>query len=213
MKVGVTYSNPDKLEPYLAALRGAGLEPVALGYDKPASLAGLRGLVLSGGPDLDTSLYGEPREGAEDPVRERDTMELALLGQALHLDVPLLCICRGLQLFNVFHGGTLHQHLSNTDFHRQKDVLDAHYVTIEPNSALAHAIGGQAKTVNSRHHQAAKRVGRGLIVSARAAGVVEALERPGRRMALAVQWHPEDRVEADERDRMLFAAFARAVEA
>jgi gamma-glutamyl-gamma-aminobutyrate hydrolase PuuD len=212
MTVGITYSNAGKLQPYLEALRSAGLEPVPLHYGQPASVSGLHGLVMSGGPDLDPSLYGQKPDGSEEPVRERDTFELALLGQALHLDIPILCICRGLQLFNVFHGGTLYQHLANTDVHRQRETLDAHEVSIEPNSLLAHATGDAPKPVNSRHHQAVHRVGCGLVVSARSPdGIIEGLERPGRRLALAVQWHPEDRVQADERDRRLFAAFARAV--
>jgi putative glutamine amidotransferase len=211
MKVGVTYSNPEKLESYCAALRAVGLDPVPLIAGKPYSLDGLSGLLISGGPDLDPALYGEEPDGSEEPVPDRDQMEMSLLGDALNRDLPVLCICRGLQLFNVWHQGSLHQHLESTETHRQKKAFDAHTVAVEPGTQLAAAMGAAEYPVNSRHHQGVKELGQGIVVSARAHdGMIEGLERPDRRFAVAVQWHPEDRIASSEHDRRLFEAFARA---
>jgi putative glutamine amidotransferase len=117
--------------------------------------------------------------------------------------LPVLAICRGMQLFNVVHGGALTQHL---DSHNSPDGL--HHIHVVPNSRLAAIIGEGEHAVNSRHHQAVGRVGGGLMVSARSGdGVIEALERPGEAFAVAVQWHPEDRVLVSQADRKLFEAF------
>jgi putative glutamine amidotransferase len=108
-----------------------------------------------------------------------------------------------MQLFNVFHEGTLVQHL---DGHDSPDGL--HDIHVVPESRLASIIGSGEHAVNSRHHQSIARVGSGLIVSATSNdGVIEALERPGRAFAVAVQWHPEDRVLISDADRKLFQAF------
>ncbi len=167
------------------------------------SLDGM-GLVLSGGSDLDPASYGaeaDPRTEAPDP--ERDAMEQKLLRQALELDLPVLAICRGMQLFNVTHrGGTLIQHVEG---HR----VPLHDTTIGEGTQLATIFGAGRRSVNSRHHQVAGRLGEGLIVSARAAdGVIEGLERTDRRFAVAVQWHPEDLM---PQDRALFEAFRNAL--
>ena len=214
MKVGVTYSNPEKLESYCAALRTVGLEPVPLLAGEPATLEGLRGLLVSGGPDLDPALYGESPDGSEEWVPSRDQLEMTLLKDALNRDLPVLGICRGLQIFNVLHGGSLHQHLASSDVHRQKKAFDAHEVTVDGGTRLAAAVGEGTFAINSRHHQGVKRLGQGLVVSARAHDcIVEGLERQDKRWAVAVQWHPEDRVEHSDHDRRLFEAFARAVAA
>jgi putative glutamine amidotransferase len=108
-----------------------------------------------------------------------------------------------MQLFNVFHGGSLLQHL---DSHDSSEGL--HDIQVVPDSRLASIIGSGEHAVNSRHHQAVARVGSGLIVSAKSQdGVIEALERPGRAFAVAVQWHPEDRILISDADRKLFRAF------
>jgi putative glutamine amidotransferase len=190
-------------EPYRQALAAAGI-----GFDEDArSLDGLAGLLLAGGPDIDPERYDEPRAPeTQGPDTARDALELALATEALRRDLPVLAICRGLQMWNVALGGTLTQHV---DGHRQDGLSDAHPVQLEPGSRLAGIIGAREYTVNSRHHQAAGRIAEGLVVSARAQdGVVEALERPGTRFMLAVQWHPEDRT---ERDGALFRAFAQAL--
>ncbi len=212
-RVGITYRFDEKFGPYAEALRHAGLEPVPLQAPGPHSLDGLDGLLLSGGTDLDPELYGEdPHEEADEPDSDRDEMELWLLRDAVDADLPVLAICRGLQLFNVAFGGTLVQHLKTVDTHRQRGVMDAHPVKVTPGTRLAEIVGETEFAVNSRHHQAVARTAPGLVVSARAADkVVEGLELPGKRFAVAVQWHPEDRVAAREADTRLFQAFARAV--
>ncbi len=214
-RVGITYRLDEKLAPYAAALRHAGLEPVPLSPPGPHSLDGLDGLLLSGGTDLDPDLYGdEPHAETEEPDRERDEMELWLLRDAIDRDLPVLAICRGMQLFNVAFGGGLVQHLKTVETHRQRGVTDAHMVKAAPGTVLASIVGDAEFAVNSRHHQAVASTGQQLVVSARAADkVVEALELPGRRFAVAVQWHPEDRVPSQEPDTRLFEAFARAVNA
>jgi putative glutamine amidotransferase len=123
----------------------------------------------------------------------------SLLTEALAQDLPVLAICGGMQLFNVVHGGTLIQHIEG---HR----VPLHQAAILEGTLLATILGPGKRSVNSRHHQIAGRLGEGVVVSARAAdGIIEALERPGRRFAVAVQWHPEDLM---AQDRALFEAFA-----
>lgn len=194
----------EKRGSYRAALRQAGVEPV----EGVADLAGLDGLLLAGGTDVDPDLYGAAREAeTEEPDRVRDRMEGALLDEALERDLPVLAICRGLQLLNVRLGGTLRQHIED---HKKPKVREAHDIAIAPGSRLHAILGRREYKVNSRHHQSAQRVGKGLTVTARAPdGVVEALELPGRRFVLAVQWHPEART--DGPDSILFEAFRQAL--
>ena len=176
--------------------------------ENPETLDDLSGLVLTGGTDLNPTLYGQTRLPRTDqPDFERDERETRLLRDALARDLPVLAICRGMQFLNVFCGGTLSQHIED---HRSPDVSDAHPVWIAPGSLLASVLGPGAYEVNSRHHQAIALLAPGLNATARAADeTVEALESPDRRFILAVQWHPEDRV--DGADRKLFKAFADAL--
>ena len=218
MKAGLTFSEPHKAEPYADALRQAGIEPVLISPEDPRGLAGLQGLVLSGGTDLNPARYGaapDPRD--EEPDDARDKLETGLLDEALAADLPVLAICRGMQLFNVAHGGTLIQHLENSTVHcvpGNDKALPVHQILVEPGTHLAAILGEGAHAVNSRHHQAVERVGAGLRVTARSTpdGVIEALERGDRRFALAVQWHPEDQVRRDAAQRKLFEAFGAALE-
>lgn len=217
LKAALTYRYPHKAEPYAEALRQAGIEPVLISAEAPRPLAGLQGLVLSGGTDLNPARYGEtPHAENETPDDPRDELETGLLGEALAANLPVLAICRGMQLFNVVHGGTLIQHLDNCAAHAVRDndpALPAHGIVVEPGSRLAEILGEGAQAVNSRHHQAVARVGADLRVTARSTpdGVVEALERSDRRFALAVQWHPEDQARRDAEQRKLFQAFAAAL--
>jgi gamma-glutamyl-gamma-aminobutyrate hydrolase PuuD len=219
LKAGLTCRYPHKAEPYAEALRQAGIEPVLISADKPRELAGLQGLVLSGGTDLNPARYGgTPHPANEAPDDPRDELETGLLAEALAADLPVLAICRGLQLFNVAHGGTLIQHLENSAAHvvRGNDpALPAHDILVEPGTRLAAILGEGAHAVNSRHHQAVERVGAGLRVTARSTpdGIIEALERSDGRFALAVQWHPEDQARRDAEQRKLFEAFAAALPA
>ncbi len=109
---GLTFREPHKVEPYAAALRQAGIEPVLISPGHARPLAGLQGLVLSGGTDINPARYGGvPHPDNEPPDDERDDLEARLLAEALAAEIPVLAICRGMQLFNVAHGGTLIQHL------------------------------------------------------------------------------------------------------
>ena len=217
LKAALTFRYPHKAEPYAEALRQAGVEPVLISSDEPRALAGLQGLLLSGGTDLNPARYGgTPHPGNEAPDDARDDVETRLLDEALAADLPVLAICRGMQLFNVAHGGTLIQHLDNSAVHVVRDndpALPVHQILVEPGTRLAAILGKGAHAVNSRHHQAVERVGAGLRVTARSTpdGVIEALERSDGSFALAVQWHPEDQVLRDAEQRKLFEAFAQAL--
>ncbi len=209
-KVGVTYSLERKLAPYAEAVRLGGLEPVPISPERPGSLDGLRGLVITGGCDIDPARYGQaPLSVNDQPDRARDELECSLLAEAIAADLPVLGICRGLQLLNVACGGTLHQDIPG---HRVKNGIEVHTVAMRPGTRLAAILGNGEYSVNSRHHQAAGRIGEGLaVVAAAPDGTVEGLEMPGRRFVLAVQWHPEDRVRTHPLDLRLFEALAEAV--
>jgi putative glutamine amidotransferase len=169
-------------------------------------------LLLQGGGDVDPEVYGQelhPRTNTID--RRRDAFELALLARARERGVPVLGICRGIQLVNVAYGGTLVQHLPDvTGFdHEQLDRWDgvAHPIEIAEGSRLEAVLGERRIDVNSVHHQAVDRLGEGLRAVARADdGVVEAIEHESDPV-LAVQWHPEWAGRVDwERQRRLVAA-------
>lgn len=220
VKAGITFRNMSKLDPYEAALRMAGIEPVRLRQDSSGSLDAVDGLILTGGSDVNPIRYGQarvPECGEADDAR--DEFESHYIREALAKDFPILAICRGIQILNVELGGTLTQHLPTTGTHRMSVPGEepgrhsaAHSVRVLSGSRLGEIVGVGECDVNSRHHQAVDRVGQGLIVSAVANdGVVEALEKPGDLFVVAVQWHPEDRVLANEHDRNLFAAFAVAM--
>ena len=221
MKVALTFRKMSKIPPYDEAVRLAGLEPVHVTPQEPRSLDGLSGLVLTGGSDVNPARYGQPPKGSEGIDDERDSLEADLLTQALAADLPVLAICRGVQFLNVAHGGTLIQHLAAIDRHDVRSPKwemgrqgAAHTVEVSPGSRLAEIVGAGTHDVNSRHHQAASRVGAGLVVSAVAPdGVIEGLERPDRTFVVGVQWHPEDRCLVSEADLKLFKAFANAVAA
>ena len=215
-RILLPYRVESKLRAYLEAARAAGLEPVAKPADSRLSLDGFDGLMLLGGSDVNPSRYGEtPRPETDPPDDARDACELELIDQALARDLPIFAICRGIQILNVYHGGTLIQHLGSTlhdpDFDDKAQT--AHAVTIEPGTLLAEAAGNRHWRVNSRHHQAVGKIGTGLHVAARAEdGVVEALERPDKRFVLAVQWHPEDQCIKDAEQLKLFMRFAEALQ-
>jgi putative glutamine amidotransferase len=214
-RVLLPYRRADKLRSYEEAARAAELEPVAELANRPLSLDGFDGLMLLGGSDVNPSRYGEkPQAETNEPDDERDTAEMELIDRALARDLPVLAICRGLQILNVYHGGTLIQHLGS-ELH-QPEFEDkgkaAHEVTIEPDTLLARIAGVNRWKVNSRHHQAAGKAGAGLRISARAEdAAIEALERPDKRFVLAVQWHPEDQFMKDREQLKLFTRFAEAI--
>jgi putative glutamine amidotransferase len=212
-RVALTFGR-NNVEPYAAALREVGLEPVLISPDHPIdTLEGFHGLLLSGGADVDPAFYGQPPLGARNTYPERDALESTLIHQACERNLPLLAICRGLQLFNICHpGGTLLQHIEGHEVRTPETPWrTAHSVAIEPHTRLADILQVRTLEVNSRHHQAVDQIGRGLRVAARAYDIVEALERPDLRFAVAVQWHPEDQITHAPEQRRLWEAFAQAL--
>jgi putative glutamine amidotransferase len=185
---------------YVDAIHRAGgrtllIPPSDHGVDE--TLDAIDGLVLAGGNDIDPAAYGAtPHAETQDPQPERDRAEIGLLTAALARDVPVLAICRGMQVLNVARGGSLVQHLPDTAAnagHREVvGEFSEHPVEIAPNSLLERILGPRAP-VKSHHHQAADEVGDGLSPVAWADdGTIEALEDPERSFALGVQWHPEE---------------------
>jgi putative glutamine amidotransferase len=179
---------------YPRFIRAGGGLAAMLPPDEPANAAAvvarLDGLIVAGGPDVEPVRYGarpHPRTGP--PARERDAWELALVEAALAAGIPLLGICRGMQLLNVALGGTLVQHV---DGHTGSvGVFGEHGVKPVPGTRYGDIVPEQT-AVPSYHHQAVDELGTGLVASAYAEdGVVEAVELPGDPWVLGVQWHPE----------------------
>jgi putative glutamine amidotransferase len=198
---------------YLRAIEAAGGMPVVLPPigDPATFLERLDAVCLSGGPDLEPDAYGaadrHPELGPTEP--ELDAFELELARAADECGLPLLGICRGAQALNVARGGTLHQHLPG---HRQTEPATAttHTVHVEPGTRLAAIVGSEILRVNSFHHQAVARLGRGLEAVAHAAdGTVEAVEARGPRFVVGVQWHVEGLVSVP-RHRALFEGLVAA---
>lgn len=214
-RAALTYRFTHEVGPYADALRAVGVEPVLVDpVSSRPSFDDLEGLLLSGGTDVNPAVYGQPRDPrTEDPDDELDELEQRLLEQALARNLPVLAICRGLQVFNVAHaGGTLVQHIEGHSVRRDDLAIPAHTVTVETGTVLSEIMGSGEHPVNSRHHQAALAIGSGLVVSARAGdGVVEAMEHPGKKFAVAVQWHPENQVYSFPEQRRLFEAFRAAL--
>jgi putative glutamine amidotransferase len=191
---------------YYDALESAGARHAIVNGDGLPSDA--RGLVLTGGVDVDPRLYAEKRGPKTDrPNKERDTHELRLLNEALKRDVSILCICRGHELLNVALGGSLLQHIE-TDGHRWHDDGSSgwHEVAVDGDSRLAAIYGrGSVLRVNSRHHQGVTedRLARALRPTARSVdGFVEAMESTEHRWVVGIQWHPErPEPELDPSDR------------
>lgn len=212
---------------YASCLRRAGAVPLILpppgGADgaRPVEWGGVRehaedllgrvdALVLTGGGDLDPAAYGEPAHGEVSSVDGgRDRLELALASAAVSSGVPLLAVCRGMQVLNVALGGSLHQHLPEltpADHGENGDV--AHPVTAAGASLLAGVCGERIEGCLSHHHQGVDRLGAGLVATGWADdAVVEALESPGSAAwLLAVQWHPERSAASDPVQQSLFEA-------
>jgi putative glutamine amidotransferase len=212
LALGLTY--PD-------AIRRTGAVPVVIPPMDVAAieplLDGLWGLCLSGGPDLHPSVYGaEPHPALGPTEPELDCFEVALVRAAEAREMPVLAICRGLQVLNIARGGTLTQDLPSQRpsaiEHRQPQAASrpTHDVRLEPGSLTADCLGLLELRVNSFHHQAVDRLGSGLRpVGWAPDGVVEALEATDREFTVAVQWHAESMSRSPEQDRLL-SAFAQA---
>ncbi len=199
---------------YAAGIRAADAVAVLLPPDEPgradAALDAVHGLLLAGGADVDPARYGADRDIATGPARpDRDGWELALTRAALAREVPVLAVCRGMQVLNVALGGTLRQHLPDavgTELHCPTvGEHGRHEVRFADGSTLAAVFGPQAQ-VATYHHQAVERLGDHLVPTGWASdGVVEAVELPGADWVIGVQWHPEALAGAP-----LFEAFVAA---
>lgn len=205
---------------YFASVNATGAGVVLLPPQPPRAsviervLDGVDGLVIAGGRDVNPERYGQTHgELTDKSDTMRDDWEFALLEAALDRDIPLLAICRGLQVLNVLRGGTLHQHLpdvvGNDSYQLGGGKFTEKTMSVTPESALSAALGGADSVVGHvYHHQAIDRVGTGLTVTARSEdGVVEAVDIDGAFFGIGVQWHPE--VTAD-RDARLFESLTRA---
>jgi len=188
------------------AVWAAGGEPVILHppaadplAELPGRLAGFDGVLLPGGADLEPARYGaEPAPQTTDTVAFQDDFDLGVTTALLDSGIPALAICRGLQVLNVALGGTLHQHLPESMHHNS-----IHTVDVQPHTKLRAIVGTDRIEVSSYHHQAVDRLGRDLVVTAYADGVIEAVEHR-RADIVAVQWHPEDRHAVSPTDAALF---------
>jgi putative glutamine amidotransferase len=205
---GVWEEIPAVISPtsYVQAVQRAGgrallLPPDPEDAEDPNSvLELLDALVVTGGAgDLDPTLYGDERHPETGPVQEeRDAYELALVRGALGREMPLLGICRGMQILNVAYGGTIEQHLPDVLGHEEHrhtpGVFADHEVRLDPDSLAARAAGSERTPVKSHHHQGIKDVGDGLVVTGWAVedDAVEALEDPSCSFVLGVLWHPEE---------------------
>jgi len=172
------------------------------------------GLLLTGGDDISPELYGETRHKTTVCIHpDKEASDIAILKIALQINIPILAICYGMQLINVVYGGSLIQDIpSECDtFLNHKEAIrekQKHVVAIEKNTLLHKIAGEEHIEVNSTHHQAIKRVGDGLIVSARAAdGIIEAIERKDSPFLLGVQWHPENLSDSSLHKKALFREF------
>lgn len=208
---------------YISAIQRAGGLALMIAPDPQLEsepddvLDGIDGLILAGGADIDPSSYGSERHPkTSDTVPERDRVELALARRAAARDMPVLGICRGMQLLNVAFGGTLKQHLPDEVGHGEHrpnpgsfDGSD-HDVRLKPESVAALAVGETLHTTKSHHHQGVDAIGEGLEITGHSTldDLPEAIEAPQRRFVLGVQWHPE----ADEGSRVVGALVEEARE-
>ncbi|HET8679895.1 MAG TPA: gamma-glutamyl-gamma-aminobutyrate hydrolase family protein [bacterium] len=207
---------------YVDAVRDAGGEPIVVRAGDPMP-ADYDGLLLSGGADVHPRYYGEViNESVRDTLSiddARDAMEMTLAQSALEADLPMLCICRGIQLINVAAGGTLWQDLSLATVdpvgHFQEGRLETweagHDVAVDAGTRLAEIMGDGSVGVNSYHHQAVREPAPGFCVVARAEdGTVEGIESERHSCIIGVQWHPERMVSHHPLQRRLFSRLVEA---
>jgi len=207
---------------YTEAIEKAGGAPLLLPPTRSELLARdmverIDGLLVPGGPDVSPSRYGQRRHKTHNPMPpQRERFWFQALAEADRRRIPIMGICLGSQVLNVGRGGSLVQDvpsqwpepLQHQPKKGEKRVL--HYVEVEPDTLLASIVGPGRFEVNSSHHQAVDRPGRGLVVSARATdGVTEAVEDPDHPFYLSIQWHPEGMIPRKQH-LALFEAFVRA---
>lgn len=207
---------------YVQAIADAGGVPLIVPPQQAeqlgAILSSVQGVVLTGGVDVDPIRYGEqPKEGCGEISPLRDELDLAVTAFALEHDLPLLAICRGIQVLNVSLGGSLIQDIlaevNGALKHRQQAPgwYGTHDVDVQPSTLLSGILGSGGLRVNSFHHQAIRQVGQGLRISATAPdGIVEAVESTRHRFVLGVQWHPELMAERCLAAQAIFRHFVQA---
>lgn len=223
VRVGISNcGTTSKAQVYVNSVTAAGATAVILPVFNDAAdaaewLAGVDALVMTGGGDIDASYYGEenqPYQGPIDPVRDRS--DFLLISEALKTDLPMLCVCRGMQILNVVCGGTLYQDIVEElpalkVVHRDpaQKVFVRHDISITPGSTIASILSTTEASVNSWHHQAIKTLGEGLKVTAVSPdGIVEGVELSGSTFVLGVQFHPEYHV---KNGNMIFLGFFEAL--
>ena len=205
---------------YIDTIRRAGGMPVLLPAgeeDIQGLLSAVDGLLLLGGGDVCPHLYGgESHETIYETDEERDQFEISLVNEAVKTSLPVLGICRGIQVLNVALGGTLHAHLPDvvgeTVKHKpEPSSAIEHELSVTPGSRLAEVMGQLEFSANSDHHQAIREIAPGLSAVAEAPdGVIEAVEMPGHPWLVAVQWHPERTAAEDPVQQRLFDQFVIA---
>lgn len=200
---------------YVLSLRRAGARVRWIPWeDTPenrALLASCHGLLMPGGVDIEPARYGQKTDPKCGKINlARDAAEWWILDAFFPTKKPVLCICRGIQMLNVFCGGTLHQHIPNHSDFRSRGK-GCHPVSVAENSLLASITGKESLLVNSMHHQAVDVLGHGLSVCAVSQeGIVEAVEMPGHPFCLGLQWHPEHLSKTRPDQQKLFDAFVEA---
>lgn len=223
--IGITLNMSDGRfilnEPYIKAVEKNGGIPVGIFTSDSEIIEKMDGLLLTGGYDIAPKFFGETLHPLLGVVtEERDILEMALVEKCLQKKIPIFGICRGLQLLNVYFGGTLYQHVEasvNTPIlHMQKEnrKVTTHHVSVKKESTFYSIVKKDRISVNSMHHQAIKKLGKNLNAVAMADdGLIEAIEFQGDSFCMAVQWHPEELVvNGDLPSKRLFQAFIEATQ-
>lgn len=205
---------------YVQSLHRAGAEVRWIDLKDPeaavAEMLTCDGLLLPGGADLNPALYGQaPTEKCGKPNQLRDKAEMRMLEAFLPTNRPILCICRGIQLLNVFYNGTLYQDIKGTQMcrhsHFPSKSKGIHTVKVSPNTKLGRILGENTIKVNSLHHQAVDQLGPGLTISAVSEdGFIEGLEVFLHPFCIGVQWHPEHMSKGNPQQQKLFHAFVQS---
>jgi putative glutamine amidotransferase len=205
MRIGITDClREDKLRQYVEWIQkrdpSMEFEQLTSRLDNAGAVTTVDAVLLTGGGDIHPDFYGRPdlKDKARDINRERDEFEFDVIHRALNSDLPILGVCRGMQVVNVALGGSLYVDLKTSGFNDHSTPVQGglkHDIAIEPNSLLSGLAGGLKQEVNSYHHQAVHKLGKGLMPAAESTdGVIEAAEwssKEGMSFLLLVQWHPE----------------------